>query len=143
MVTPPLAGAPYGKIVLGDADDRGPTSQFEHFLRAQTIQPVVTIDTSWLSVGHVDEIMSFVAAPRQPRRWVLLLASLELAAVLLGRSLDHLVRGMREPYKDPTPLDDDDDDDEPNADFTKLPTFWSKEKMSEYYATFKFRHGGG
>ncbi len=37
-------------------------SDVEDFLRAQRVQSPVTLDTDWLGVGHVDEVMSFVPA---------------------------------------------------------------------------------
>jgi protein-arginine deiminase len=48
------------------------------FLKAQRVQAPIPVETSWLVVGHVDEILSFVpfANPGNPyKRWKLLLAS--------------------------------------------------------------------
>ncbi len=67
--------APHGKIILGDcynpyraadASDDGDglvTSETRTFLESQEVQPIVPIDTSWLDVGHVDEILTFVPTP--------------------------------------------------------------------------------
>jgi hypothetical protein len=52
--------APFGKIILGDSTDRPVAEAMRRFLIAQKVQPVVPLDTSWLSVGHVDEFMSFI-----------------------------------------------------------------------------------
>src|SRR5262249_15118264 len=53
------------------------------FLDAQAVQgPAFAIDTSWLMVGHVDEVLSFVKAPTA-RGWKLLLASPARAKKLL------------------------------------------------------------
>jgi hypothetical protein len=58
VVTPPiLPDHPHGRIVVG----RGMQKSLKRFFRAQRVQtPLVEIDTSWLRVGHVDEIVSFV-----------------------------------------------------------------------------------
>jgi Protein-arginine deiminase (PAD) len=52
--------APFGKIIIGDCKPRPCSGELHDFLQAQRVQPVLPIDTSWLSVGHTDEIMSFV-----------------------------------------------------------------------------------
>lgn len=58
--------APFGKVILGDSKDRPCEEGFRKLLLAQKVQPVLPIDTSWLSVGHVDEIMSFVRSNARP-----------------------------------------------------------------------------
>ncbi len=67
--------APHGKIILGDChnpslqnakqnrEDGTVHQETRRFLRSQVVQPIVPIDTSWLAVGHVDEIMAFVPSP--------------------------------------------------------------------------------
>jgi Protein-arginine deiminase (PAD) len=52
--------APHGKIVLGDSATRSADPRLREFLFAQGLQPIIPINTSWLGVGHVDEILSFV-----------------------------------------------------------------------------------
>lgn len=65
IVTPPiLPDFPDGRIVVG----RGMQRALKDFFRAQRVQAdsrgrLVEIDTSWLRVGHVDEVVSFI-----PRR---------------------------------------------------------------------------
>jgi hypothetical protein len=56
MATPPLPGAPFGKILLGTK--RNPSKPY---WEAQNLQPVVDITTDWLAVGHVDEVLMWVA----------------------------------------------------------------------------------
>ena len=57
MVTPPFTDAPYGKLLLGSGH---PGS--ESYWNGQNVQFVVTtLDTTWLAVGHVDEVIMFVA----------------------------------------------------------------------------------
>jgi hypothetical protein len=60
LVTPPIPPArPRGRIVVGC----GIQESLKGFFRAQRVQtPLIEIDTSWLRVGHVDEIVSFVPA---------------------------------------------------------------------------------
>ncbi len=60
--------APHGKIILGDCDNPNRSGGAVHadtrtFLQSQEVQPIIPIDTSWLTVGHVDEILTFVPAP--------------------------------------------------------------------------------
>lgn len=63
VVTPPMSTAPLGKIVIGNSrDNRGRClmdPSLTNFLKMQQVQPVIEVDTSWLQVGHVDEIISF------------------------------------------------------------------------------------
>ncbi|XVU28621.1 protein-arginine deiminase family protein [Actinoplanes sp. CA-054009] len=56
---PPTPGHPHGTIVVGGE----PSAQILTFLRSQGAQDVVTVDTSWLSVGHVDEFIQFLPTP--------------------------------------------------------------------------------
>jgi hypothetical protein len=59
--------APFGKIVLGDCHNRHRRrgngrvhDETRTFLHSQFVQPIIPINTSWLAVGHCDEIMSFI-----------------------------------------------------------------------------------
>ncbi|MBY0430777.1 MAG: protein-arginine deiminase domain-containing protein [Rhodospirillales bacterium] len=79
LVTPPLKNFPFGRIVYGDKDDK--LCRAGAFLRAQRVQQPIVVDTTWLSVGHVDEIMSF--APGQQGECKLMLASPRVALALL------------------------------------------------------------
>jgi hypothetical protein len=56
MATAPLPGAPFGKILLGNKQNISKP----HWV-AQGLQPVVDISTGWLEVGHVDEVLMWVA----------------------------------------------------------------------------------
>ena len=53
---PPGPGHPHGRIVVGGT----PSAEILTFLRSQGAQDVVTVDTGWLSVGHVDEFVQFL-----------------------------------------------------------------------------------
>lgn len=87
-VTPPLlhdeAYHPYGRIYTGlDVDDPGQWCMHpdvEKFLEAQDMQgPIVHLDTGWLLIGHVDEIISWIPWSGGPgccgKGFILLLAS--------------------------------------------------------------------
>ena len=52
------------------------------FLDAQGVQPVLTFDTSWLHVGHVDEVAIFVPSSA-PKGYKLLMSSTQLATAIL------------------------------------------------------------
>src|SRR6185295_4558663 len=59
--SPPTGGAPLGKIVIGTGEgDKAIDPSLHQFLVAQKAQPLVQVDTSWLEVGHVDELLTFV-----------------------------------------------------------------------------------
>lgn len=78
--------APLGKIILGDCTPRAASPEHHDFLVAQRVQPVLALDTSWLSVAHVDEFLSFVRATG-PRGFKLLIASVRLMTILLREVL--------------------------------------------------------
>lgn len=74
---------PLGRVLIGSVPSRHPDPKLIEFLEAQKVQaPVYKLDTSFLIVGHVDEVTSFVQAPT-PRGWKLLLASPISARTLL------------------------------------------------------------
>jgi hypothetical protein len=59
MVTPPLSDAPYGKVIVGSkCADSVP------YVQAQAIQTnvITSINTDWLVVGHVDEVIMFTSS---------------------------------------------------------------------------------
>ncbi|MBE9042431.1 protein-arginine deiminase [Oscillatoriales cyanobacterium LEGE 11467] len=63
-VTPPLPNYPLGRIYYGQSGDVGMHPEVLEFVKAQEIQgPPVAIDTSWLLIRHVDEILSFIPTP--------------------------------------------------------------------------------
>jgi protein-arginine deiminase len=57
---PPHPAAPLGTLVLGTED--GIRQATRDFYAAQQVQPVVYLDTSWLTVGHIDEVYAPVRA---------------------------------------------------------------------------------
>lgn len=63
-VTPALPEYPLGRIYYGTADNVSLNPEIIEFLKAQKIQgEPVGIDTSWLMVRHVDEIINFIPSP--------------------------------------------------------------------------------
>jgi Protein-arginine deiminase (PAD) len=61
-ISPPLTNHPFGKIVIGlrAFNDNPVDFDLSNFFSDQSQQPLVEVNTSWLQVGHVDEILSFV-----------------------------------------------------------------------------------
>lgn len=86
-VTPPLDGFPLGRILYGVGADGPPGSGFLDLLEAQGAQAPTPIDTSWLCVGHVDELLSFVPDPTAPRGFRALVPDVTAGAELVP-SLD-------------------------------------------------------
>ncbi len=61
--TPPLPGWPLGRIYTGYQGSLTIHPEVLSFLDAQAVQgPVLSIDTGWLVIGHVDEEICFVPA---------------------------------------------------------------------------------
>lgn len=78
---------PLGRMIMGSTPEFHPDERFVTLLEAQQVQPLIKVDTSWLSVGHVDETMSFVKADT-PRGWALVLADPRAAKERLERARD-------------------------------------------------------
>ncbi len=65
---PPVDGYPMGRIYYGSVPSYSPRDQvLFDYLEMQSAQAPFAVDTSWLCVGHVDEIMTFVPDPAAPR----------------------------------------------------------------------------
>ncbi|MGH2741074.1 MAG: protein-arginine deiminase domain-containing protein, partial [Thermoleophilaceae bacterium] len=82
---------PLGRIVFGGREygDYGETTrqmmpELRRFLHAQKVQAPIEIYTDWLTVGHADEILSFVPAGNE-KGFQLLLASPRKAQGVLDR----------------------------------------------------------
>ena len=76
--TPPVSVGgvdyPLGRIYYGRTGSEGPVLGLRNFLADQSVQAPFEIPTSWLCVGHVDEVSSFIPDPSAPRGFRLLLA---------------------------------------------------------------------
>ncbi|MFI5709958.1 protein-arginine deiminase family protein [Kribbella sp. NPDC051620] len=67
---PSTPGHPNGQIVIGgDGHQTGPATEMMTLLKSQGVQDPIDVDTSWLSIGHVDEFVQFVPVPGSPRGW--------------------------------------------------------------------------
>ena len=71
--TPPVAGAPHGKLIVGSRSKAGVAPSLESVITSQAAQPLLTLYTGWLDIGHTDELLAFVPAST-PRGWALLVA---------------------------------------------------------------------
>ena len=76
LASPPFGTNTYGAIFIGSQSET-----FKDHWRMQGAQPVFPVDTSWLQVGHVDEVIMFVSTNK------MLYASPRLAADLLHREI--------------------------------------------------------
>ncbi|KJE35047.1 hypothetical protein UF64_10130 [Thalassospira sp. HJ] len=66
------------------------------FIEAQTLQSPIELDTDWLAVGHVDEMMTFLPYPGggENKKWKLLVASPKKAYDLMtDKRADNVVFG--------------------------------------------------
>lgn len=84
-VSPPVPGYPLGRVFYGRNTDTGVTLHPEvvAFLEAQQVQDPFWIDTGFLTIKHVDEIVNFVPGPNgEPR---LLLADTRSAQKLVAQ----------------------------------------------------------
>jgi hypothetical protein len=92
--------APFGKILIGDfKNSKRPSSgkihdQIRTFLHDQLVQPIVPFNTSWLGVGHIDEVMSFVPSNRS-RGSALCIASVFLMDRLIEETVKISVKDGR------------------------------------------------
>lgn len=87
--TPPVTSRagkryPLGRIYYGPGgrDGESINADLREFLRHQVVQAPIKIDTNWLTVGHVDEMISIVPAPTA-KGFKLLLASPDRAYAIL------------------------------------------------------------
>lgn len=89
-VSPPVAVAgrefKHGRIYAGTQGERAMHPEVISFLEAQGAQgPALWLDTSWLVIGHVDEIVSWVPA-KSGRPFRMLVPSPRLAVEILERA---------------------------------------------------------
>lgn len=78
------ANFPLGRIMYNWTAGRFSDPALRSFLDAQSVQgPPMRVDTSWLLVGHVDELFSYVPATGTRYGWKLLIAAPALSRQLL------------------------------------------------------------
>lgn len=79
QVMPPIEpDYPFGRIIYGTSITPGQHNisyNLVDFLEAQEIQKPIHVNTGWLSVGHVDEILSYVPDPKHRYGFRILIAS--------------------------------------------------------------------
>jgi protein-arginine deiminase len=80
---------PLGRKVLGAVEGTEFTADpaFNKMLELQGFQDPIALDTSWLSVGHIDEFISVIPADTE-RGWALVAADPQLAMNLLQELVD-------------------------------------------------------
>lgn len=82
-VSPPVPGFPYGRVLTGEQKGLRIHPDLLTFLDQQNLQwPALFLDTSWLTIGHVDEIINFVPA-KNGKGFRALLPSPTLARTIL------------------------------------------------------------
>ncbi len=72
---------PLGRVLRGKTSTFYPDPAFNKMIESQKIQAPVYVDSSWLIVGHVDEVFSFIKT-NTPRGWGLLLADPAMAKTM-------------------------------------------------------------
>jgi hypothetical protein len=102
--SPPTANAPLGKLVIGNVTLRSAAGDEWDFmdpdllrlLYKQAKQPIVQLNTTWLHVGHVDEVMTFAPDTANPGGggFAVLQASPALAMRLLRGARDRFFAGL-------------------------------------------------
>ena len=58
---------PYGRIYWGSVRGFAVNEDVQDFFAAQRVQAPFTVDTSWLCVGHIDEVQTIVPDPAAPK----------------------------------------------------------------------------
>ncbi len=79
----------YGRIYYGDHTYSTVDASSQAFFRAQNMQAPIVLNTDWLAVGHVDEMMTFIPDnnPADPfKKWKLLVASPAKAYEILDQN---------------------------------------------------------
>lgn len=70
---PPTPQYPNGRVIVGGdgyaPGKTGPASEMLTLLNSQGVQDPISLDTSWLTIGHVDEFIQFVPAPGSRLGW--------------------------------------------------------------------------
>lgn len=74
---------PFGRVYYGKRGAEGLDAALENYLKAQEIQAPFAIDTTWLCVGHVDEISGFMPDPSAPKGFRLLFSDVPAMYELL------------------------------------------------------------
>ncbi|MBC7806478.1 MAG: hypothetical protein H7145_10045, partial [Akkermansiaceae bacterium] len=85
-VSPPVPGYPHGRVLTGVQKELRFHPDLIAFLEAQKLQcPPLYLDVSWLTIGHVDELINFVPA-KSGKGFRALLPSPNAAKVILEKA---------------------------------------------------------
>ena len=85
-VTPPYDGHPYGRIYYGKNGTASLDPNTVAMLAAQEIQgPPVALDTGWLLIKHVDEMLCFVPSNEPSIPWKVIVPDTAVMEALLDR----------------------------------------------------------
>ena len=85
-VSPPLPGYPFGRIYYGANGVYSLNPEITDMLDRQNVQrPLVKLDTGWLLIKHVDEILSFIPTKNEQSPYKALVPSTKLAIDLLQK----------------------------------------------------------
>ncbi|MFC9690472.1 protein-arginine deiminase family protein [Kribbella sp. NPDC056951] len=70
---PATSSYPNGRVVIGGdglaPGKTGPAPEMLTLLKSQGLQDPISLDTSWLTIGHVDEFIQFVPVPGSRLGW--------------------------------------------------------------------------
>jgi hypothetical protein len=97
IASPPVSGARFGKVIIGNKRTllgELVDPDLKRFLRRQNTQPLVEIDTSWLQVGHIDELITFAPSNAGGERFAILRASPAVALIILYEALRLFLQGL-------------------------------------------------
>ncbi|MDR3359416.1 MAG: protein-arginine deiminase domain-containing protein, partial [Bifidobacteriaceae bacterium] len=78
---------PVGRKLFGSVDGYTADPSFNAMLMAQGFQDPIVVNTSWLRVGHIDEVVSFIPANNK-LGWAMVAADPQLGFDLLRRLRD-------------------------------------------------------
>jgi len=95
-ISPPTSKYPWGRIYYGYNSNTGNTLHPDvvSFLEAQELQKPIAIDTGWLFIKHVDEIITFW--PRGRNDFIAVVPSIQDASALTGEAPDSFNTSIQE-----------------------------------------------
>lgn len=86
-ISPPVVVAgthyPYGRIYWGSVRGFAVNSDVQDFFAAQRVQAPFLLDTSWLCVGHIDEVQTIIPDPAAPKGFKLWISDTDAGWALL------------------------------------------------------------
>jgi hypothetical protein len=97
-VAPAMPNQSHGKLIVGARAGNSPgnmgKSEISSFLLRRCTQPVLEVDTSWLRVGHVDEILSVISNRKNEKHFAILCASPHTALHILEEAANLYRSGL-------------------------------------------------